>query len=198
MTFHAIPSYPPSRTTKREGGKRVKKLSLTEWGSIAEIVATIGLVISLIFVGLQINQNTNATSAAAAQAVHGGFSGWYASLQGDPELLAISIKGMRDYSTLSEVERAQYIALFMIFSLNTQDAFNKWRDGALAPELWRGWEVVAEIFYASPGGKSFWDERGYMFGDSYQHYVELDLMQRPPHPKAKPFGAFEIAPGERR
>ncbi len=45
----------------------------------------------------------------------------------------------------------------------------------------------------APGGKDFWKERGYLFGDEFRRHVENDLMKRTPHPDAKPMGAFSLA-----
>ena len=73
---------------------------------IASIIAAFSVVISLVFVGLQVRQNTSATKAAAAQAVHSNFAAWYTSLQSDPALLSLGIKGLKDYSALSESEKA--------------------------------------------------------------------------------------------
>jgi len=44
----------------------------------------------------------------------------------------------------------------------------------------------------SPGGKAFWKERSYMFGDEFRRYIEDDLIKREPHPDAKPLGAFRL------
>jgi hypothetical protein len=44
----------------------------------------------------------------------------------------------------------------------------------------------------SPGGKAFWKERAYLFGEEFRRHVEDDLMKRTPHPDAKPIGAFSI------
>jgi hypothetical protein len=46
--------------------------------------------------------------------------------------------------------------------------------------------------FGAPGGKAFWKERAYMFGDEFRRYIETDLMKREPHPGAKPMGAFSI------
>jgi hypothetical protein len=42
------------------------------------------------------------------------------------------------------------------------------------------------------GGKAFWKDRAYMFGDEFRQYIESDLMKRQSHPDAKPMGAFSI------
>jgi hypothetical protein len=44
----------------------------------------------------------------------------------------------------------------------------------------------------APGGKAFWKNRAYIFGDEFRRYVESDLMKGDPHPDAKPMGTFSI------
>jgi len=166
--------------------------TLKKMHRVGELVAAIAVVISLIFVGFEIRQNSTVVQSAAAQSVHENFAAWYTSAQSDPILLELSTKGMRDYASLSENEKAQFIAMFMAFSLHTQDAFFKWQEGSLSPELFRGWEYVSMNFFSTPGGKAFWNERGYMFADEFHDYLVNDIMKREPHPKAKPWGAFGI------
>lgn len=152
--------------------------------SFAEVIGAIGVILSLVYVGRQLRQ-------AGAQTVHDNFSGWYSSIQGDPELLGLSINGMKDYGSLTEVEKGRFIAMFMAFTSHSQNAFYKFKDGSLSPDLWRCWAHVSTNFLATPGGKAFWDERGYMFSDRYRSHVESVIM-REPHPSAKPWGAFDI------
>ena len=83
----------------------------------------------------------------------------------------------------------------MAFLSYSQNAFLKWREGLLASPLWMGWQQVIMNLVGAPGGKAFWKDRAYMFGDDFRRYVESDLMKREPHPDAKPMGAFSI--GER-
>jgi hypothetical protein len=99
---------------------------------------------------------------------------------------------MKDYSSLTENEKAQFIAMFMTFSSYSQNAFYKWKEGSLSPELWRSWEYILLQFTLSPGGKAFWDERSYLFADSFSYYVINDLMLRKPHPKAKSWGVLKL------
>ena len=62
----------------------------------------------------------------------------------------------------------------------------------MSPELWQGWELISMNFLSTPGGKGFWEERSYVFGDTSRYYVETEIMTRKPNPKAKPWGAFEL------
>jgi len=160
--------------------------------AIAEAIGAIAVVTSLVFVGFQIRQNTTAVRSAAAQAVHENFAAWYTAAQSDSVLLALSAKGLKDYTSLTATEKSQFIAMFMAFSLHTQDAFQKWREGSLSPQLWRGWELVSMNFLSTPGGKGFWEERGYRFAEEFRSYVVDEIMTREPHPMARPWGAFAI------
>ena len=167
-------------------------MSLNDLANIGQIVGAIAVVISLIYVALQIRQNTNAIRTANAQSVHEHFANWYQLFASNESLAHVALTGLKDYRALSEMDKARFIALFMAFLSYSQNAFLKWRQGLLAPSLWLGWENVIMNLVCAPGGKIFWKERAYLFGEEFRHYVEDDLMKRTPHPDAKPMGAFPI------
>jgi hypothetical protein len=167
-------------------------VTIQDVGSIGELVGAIATLATLVYLALQVRANTNAVQAAAAQTVHESFATWYRMLASDAELSQTVTDGLRDYSTLSETARARLISTFMAFLSCSQDAFLKWRDGSLAPDLWSGWELVMMNLVHSPGGRTFWEERSYLFGEAFRDHVENDVMKRDPHPDAKPLGAFSI------
>ena len=167
-------------------------MNLNDLANIGQVIGAIAVVISLIYVALQIRQNTNAIRAATAQSVHEHYANWYNSFARDETLSAIAIKGLKDYEALSETEKARFVALFMAFLSYGQNAFLKWRQGLLEPSLWVGWEQVLMNLIGAPGGKGLWKERAYLFGEEFRRHVEDDLMKRTPHPDAKPLGAFSI------
>jgi hypothetical protein len=151
-------------------------MNLGDLANLGQIIGALAVVVSLIYVALQIRQNTNAVRSAAAQVVHEHFASWYHLLANDAELSQIAVNGLRDYFSLSETEKARFIAMFM--------AFLKWREKMLEPPLWMGWELLIMNLVSSPGGKEFWKERGYLFGEEFRRHVEDDLMKRTPHPDA--------------
>ena len=161
---------------------------------IAEIIGGLAIVVTLIVLIVEVRVNTDAIQSATAQAVHENFATWYSSIQGDPELFRVSLQGMRDYSSLSEIEKGQFIAMFMSFVSYSQNAFYKWQEGSLSPELWQGWELISMNIFSTPGGKDFWEERGYVFGDTYRAYVDTQILPKDPDPRARPWGADEILP----
>ncbi len=160
--------------------------------TITELVGLAAVILTLVFVGFELRQNTRAVESSATQEVHANFASWYASLQSDPELLMITVKGMQDYGALDVREKGQFIAVFMVFTSNCQTAFYKWRDGLLDEELWNGWRQLSLNFFSTNGGKDFWDERSYMFGAGFRDFVNREIIPAKPNPKAKPWGAYSL------
>jgi hypothetical protein len=79
------------------------------------------------------------------------------NLMGNAELNRIALKGLGDYSSLDEIEKAQFIQTFMAFISFSQNAFYQWRAKALSPWLWDGWELLVMNLLSAPGGKGFLD-----------------------------------------
>ena len=167
-------------------------MTLNDLANIGQVIGAVAVVISLIYVAMQIRQNTNAVRAATAQSVHEHFASWYHLLASDASLSQIAVDGLKNYNGLTETNKARFISLFMAFLSYSQNAFLKWKQGLLAPPLWMGWEQLLMNLTNAPGGKMFWKERGYLFGEEFRRHVEDDLMKRTPHPDAKPMGAFSI------
>lgn len=172
-------------------------MTIQDLGSLGELVGAIATIATLAYLAIQIRNNTIATQSGAAQAVHESFSGWYRVLAADASLSEIMARGLQDYESLSEVERGRFVSMSMSILLNTQDAFIKWREGALVQELWIGWEFVIMNLVKTPGGHRLWDERRYMFGAEFRDYLENEVLTRSPHPDARPLGAFSLTDDRR-
>ena len=86
---------------------RILTRPLKDYASAAEIIGAIAVVISLIYVGLSVNQNTNAVMVANHQALIAmdqNTNGWFR----DPEFAATFENAMEDASELSPVQLLQY------------------------------------------------------------------------------------------
>src|SRR5438477_10652906 len=118
-------------------------MTLNDLANIGQIVGALAVVVSLIYVALQIRQNTNAVRSATAQAVHEHFASWYYLLANDAELSQVAVNGLRDYFSLSETEKARFIAMFMAFLSYSQNAFLKWRDKCSSRRC--GWAGSCEL-----------------------------------------------------
>ena|SRR5271165_2495197 len=154
-------------------------------------IAAVGVIASLIFVGIQIRDSTKAVRAATAQAVHENYAIWYLALADNASALATCTKGFRDLESLAPAEKAQFVCTFMAFLSHSQNAFHQWRQGHLAKDLWACWEALMMNLVNTPGSAAFWGERSYVFGEDFQDEVKA-IMAREPNPLAKAFGVVPV------
>ena len=85
--------------------------SLQDWANLAEIVGSVAIVLSLIFVGLQLSENSKQVRSETAHNVTAGLQSWYNGLGVSAQASAIWRKGMSDPESLSKDEAVQFIAL---------------------------------------------------------------------------------------
>ena len=158
---------------------------------ISQSVAAVGVIASLIFVGLQVNDSTKAVRSATAQAVHENFASWYMAIAEHPAELEVMLKGFGDLEALSAVDRAVFNCIFLAFTSHAQNAFHQWRQGHLASELWACWESLVSNMVHSNGGLALWRERSYVFAEDFRVEVEA-IAQLEPHINAKAFGVLPL------
>jgi len=143
---------------------------------ISQVIAAVALVVSLIFVGVQIRQNTaqakrneEATKAAAAEAAHRALVDWQMSMT--PERARIAMKANADFESLSNEEVFILGTSVTPLLLDMQEAHTKWLEGSLVESRWRAWDQYAG-FSVSPAVLGFWEQRRPMFSDTFQAYYE--------------------------
>ena len=158
---------------------------------ISQSAAAVGVIASLIFVGLQVRGSTKAVRSATAQAVHENFAGWYMAIAEHPAELEIVLKGFGDLEALSVVDRAVFNCIFLAFTSHSQNAFHQWRQGHLANELWACWEFLLSNMVHTNGGLALWRERSYVFAEDFRVEVAA-IAQREPHVNARAFGVLPL------
>ena len=111
------------------------KLRLAEWASIAEIIAAIGVIISLIFVGLQISEGNQETRAATRQAASDGEAFMLATFVNHAETWDKVVTGT-PLESGTETRRA--INLYNILMVDTENRFHQFNSGFLDDSSWQG------------------------------------------------------------
>jgi hypothetical protein len=114
-------------------GENVMKWKLTELALIAEIVAAVGVIFSLIFVGFQINDGSNETRAATIQAASDAESFMLVTL--------IEHSGTWDKVVIgapldSGEETRKGILLFNLMMTENENRYRQFKSGYLDTQSW--------------------------------------------------------------
>ena len=89
-------------------------MTLEELGSIGEFIAAIGLIVSLIFVGLEVRKTRKQNMVEGTENRLSAWNEWGQLLLTNPDLREIFLRGSKDIGELNEDERFAFNQL-MIF-----------------------------------------------------------------------------------
>ncbi len=158
----------------------MRKLDLQEWSAVAEIVGTVGIVISLLFVAYTVNRNTIELRSTNENA----------QLQINDEIIAGLLSNTDVFSIVDKRDNGQELTqienmgmtVFTIRQLNVWEmAFYRHLDGVFSPERWE----AANEGYASglidgfsACNKKCWEFYKIGFGAEFVRHVDAEYERR--------------------
>jgi hypothetical protein len=148
----------------------MKKIDL---GQTITILANLGVIAGIVFLGIEMQQNTDAIQSSTAQSVTSISSSGLTELAANQNMAEIRLKGDLDNASLNEVEALQYFALNRNFWLTFQNVFFQYELGAIRPEVWENYlRIICDDFTYRPGFRSTWDDHSKVLNSNFVSIVE--------------------------
>ncbi len=148
------------------------KFSLSDWANVAEIGAATGVIISLIFVGLQLQSNTQATEAATREAINQKDLE-FLSLRLDSSVLARAHANLENGEELSSLEESQLVHQEYVNFVSFEHSFYQYRKGVLEPNEWlRHRNIVQSQIEGFPYSRTMWVRSRDTFTPEFQELVD--------------------------
>ncbi len=143
---------------------------LQEYALVAEIIGAVAVVISLIYVGVGVRQNTAAVQVANHQAIVAMDTEKNTWLR-DQKFAAIYETARSNFDQLSPVESRQYLT-FVADTLNAWEfAFITHENGAMADNIWNGWDGFYRSELETKAFSSFWETQSDGFSPAFRIYL---------------------------
>jgi hypothetical protein len=133
-------------------------LSLEDLGNIGEFVAAVGVIISLIYLAMQVRGNTSALRTRSRQDIEESFRAFYRPLFDNPELCQLYLGGLRKYPDLPQPDRLQFATYMNDHAQHFQGASALYESGTLDEEIYRAYLDYFAAHLATPGGSAYWSE----------------------------------------
>ena len=148
------------------------KLSLSDWANLAEIGAAAGVIVSLVFVGLQLQSNTEATEAATREALNRKDM-QFLSLRLDSSVLAGAHAKLENGVELSPLEESQLVHQEYVNFISFEHSYYQYRKGILEPEEWlRHRKIVRLQIEYFPYSRTMWARNRDTFTSEFQELVD--------------------------
>jgi hypothetical protein len=154
-------------------------MELQQLAQVGEFLGGLSVLLTLIYLAIQIRGNTKAVRSAGAQQTHDTLIQAYRQLAGDAELNRIFRNGTRDINSLSEDETGQFYAVWSGVLYIAQNWLYQRDSGVLDEKLVMTFLTGMSNNFHADGFKAYWSERKHTFSDALQEWAE-DAMSAPP------------------
>jgi hypothetical protein len=146
-------------------------MTLEEISSIGQLVAAAATVASLVFVGLQIRQNTRATRAASHNSVSDSLNEINRMFAENADLAKIWLAGMADRQALTAEERWRFDSTARAYMHVCETMYIQAGLGTGDKSVLHAEEEGIRLSFASPGMRQWWAENPYGFCSEFRAYI---------------------------
>ncbi|WNC70786.1 hypothetical protein RGQ13_11655 [Thalassotalea psychrophila] len=145
---------------------------LSDYSSIAEIISAVAIVLSLIFVGVQLQENTKATRADSAISASTATAQWYIALGGSAENSTLFRNFVMQPEALTKEQRFQAVMNLHAILLIFQNNFYLASEGTLDAKMKDSIAEAVVVIKDQPGWRLYWKERRAIFLPEFQAYID--------------------------
>jgi hypothetical protein len=138
--------------------------------SALETLSVVAVVLSLIFVGLEVNESTRATRSATAAETTATIAEWYTALGNDQQASSVLRRFVTDPHSLTIDEQYQAVMNIHALMLILQSSFYLEEEGTLSPQIRRS---ITTAMTSEPGIRFYWEQRKPIFvNENFIAYIE--------------------------
>ena len=147
-------------------------MSLADLASLGSFVSGVAVAITLIFLVIQMRQNTLAVRAAASQALSSAYAELSNITVTNGDMARIWRLGLSDLGQLNDDERVRFMSYVSTAFRFMESARLQWRRGQLDEEHWRALEGDIKDIVAQPGIKAYWALRRHWHAEEFRTWLE--------------------------
>ena len=159
-------------------------LNIQEIAAIAEIIGAVAVVVSLIYLAIQIRQNTKQieehTRAVRAAALHASLSyglDTRISVFSSGDVASIYARGLENPGSLDKMEIERFRLMMASIVDTFLNMYSQTKMSGFSPETWEGQAISARRVLGTNGGRWFWSVYGSEYNESFRREVDVLLRE---------------------
>ncbi len=141
-------------------------------GAIGQLAAVFIGIPSLIYLAVQIREQTRERRRIAMNTLAGQWGDLVESLTDSADFSAVYLRGVQCFSDLDPVSKVRFSAFFSRFFKNFEGMYYYRRDGTLGASLWGEVERTMSDLIAYPGARQWWETRKHWHTEEFARVVD--------------------------
>jgi hypothetical protein len=144
---------------------------------VTQIISVVAVVISLIYVGKQVKQNTQAVKNSTLQNISENQLNIHGLLAAHGDLADIVFKAATGQGSDRGTEKFRFTAWMHTAMRSLENAFYQHREGALDDRNWRSLCRQYGPILHSHLNAQYWQERSFIYSEEFRDFVQNELLK---------------------
>ena len=153
-------------------------MSIMELGALGEFVGSVGVLVTLIYLVIQMRQNTMAVRLNTAHAVTGELQEMFGLLASEQELAEIVHDAGRK-AVLSGASRVRYYGFTHNLIRVYENAYLQKGGNSVSEAHWIGMTRMMIDYSDMPAFTAYWADRKHWLSDEFQAYMDAEIIPVP-------------------
>ena len=141
-------------------------------GNIGDFAGGIGVLVTLLYLAVQIRQHTRMNQAAALQAALTDVATTMEGIVADAELSRILLDGHDQFESFDRERRRRYAMVISIILRRYENLLFQTRYGNLDPSVWSGLDAELRHIFSKPGANAWWQKGRVAFNRDLQDHID--------------------------
>ena len=155
-------------------------MSLQDLGAVGELIGGISVVISLVYLAVQIRQNTQTVRASAYQSILAAAVQARLTVAQDPVLCRRMLDGLHESEKLTDDEKAQLRQTISAMLRLFENVFFQYRRSMVEEAIWESWRLTTIAMFSRPDVQEWWPSTREFFHEEFREFLEREATQPTP------------------
>jgi hypothetical protein len=148
-------------------------------GALAEIIGAVGVIASLLFLALQIRQNSKVVAANTFQSISSTSADVSIRIAENEDLARLLRLALTDSDSLDNDEQMRVEMLWRGAFRNYEHYYYQYVAGTLDPDVWSGYLETMLSMLDSAYGQAWWEKHQAAFGRKFGSFLTGAIAERP-------------------
>lgn len=147
-------------------------MKLSEWAHIAEIVGGAAIIASLVFVGIEVRENTQVVRAQSDRAIDQQNVALNMVVTESSDFAEILVRGEADRGSLNPADLARFDNYCFARFGAYENVVGNFSDGYISSQEFDVWTIHFEDRFHKPGYRQFWIEHRHGYFPKFRAWAD--------------------------
>ncbi len=152
-------------------------MDLTQLAKLGEFIGGVAVLVTLIYLALQVRDGTNEQRMAASREATRELASVLKTIVTTPEQAELFMAALGQFDRLEGADRLRISAILSHLLRLFEQLFYQQEAGRVDAEVWQGYEHQLHDMAAYPGFKSWWPTRSHWYGTRFRTYFESHMSE---------------------